>query len=213
MLRNFLSIIDRFGYIQNGGRVYYSRSHPPLLTQMVKDFVDITNNRAFAIEVVDALGREFEYFIATHTVMFNGYRVAMWGDESSGPRPESYREDVETGRSFTDETEREKHYSNLRAAAESGWDFSSRWFINETGGNIGDLTHSKTTSIIPVELNAFLYGNAVIIAEFYGYKGDTAKQAKFTQHAADFLKVRRQSFFTYLLNYSNNQNLLVLGCN
>jgi alpha,alpha-trehalase len=33
MIENFLSIIDRYGLIPNGGRIYYlARSQPPLLS-------------------------------------------------------------------------------------------------------------------------------------------------------------------------------------
>lgn len=36
MINNFLSMVDKFGFIPNGGRIYYlMRSHPPLLIPMV----------------------------------------------------------------------------------------------------------------------------------------------------------------------------------
>nr|AFS17322.1 trehalase [Belgica antarctica] len=189
MLKNFFSIVDRFGFIPNGGRIYYSmRSQPPLLTPMVKTFVDTTGNKQFAISSVDILAREFDYWMTNHTVMVKGHRMAIYGDQSSGPRPESYREDIETGKDFKTEQERENHSSELKAAAESGMDFSSRWFINENGTNEGDLTNLKTRSIVPVELNAILYWNAKIISEFYGYKGDTLKQVLYLKYSEEFLK-------------------------
>lgn len=34
MLLNFFSVIDRYGFIPNGGRIYYlTRSHPPMLSR------------------------------------------------------------------------------------------------------------------------------------------------------------------------------------
>lgn len=190
MLKNFLSIIDRFGFIPNGGRIYYSmRSQPPLLTPMIKTYVDHTNDHDFAISSVDTLAREFEFWMANHTLVINGHRLARYGDKSSGPRPESYREDVETGRDFPTDAAREEHYSELKAAAESGMDFSSRWFINDDGENLGDLRNLKTRSIIPVELNAILYWNAKIIAEFYGYKNDTTKQEQYKKLSDEFKAV------------------------
>lgn len=158
---------------------------------MIKTYVDTTNDKAFAISSVDTLAREFDFWITNHTVTVKGHRLAKYGDNSSGPRPESYREDVETGKDFLNQTEREEHYSELKAAAESGMDFSSRWFINDDGTNIGDLRNLKTRSIIPVELNAILFWNAKIIAEFYGYKGDSVKQAEFAKHSEDFLNVSK----------------------
>lgn len=191
MLKNFFSIVDRYGFIPNGGRIYYSmRSQPPLLAPMVKTFVDTTGNKQFAISSVDVLAREFDYWMTNHTVMVKGHKMAIYGDKSSGPRPESYREDVETGKDFATDEEREDHYSELKAGAESGMDFSSRWFI-KNGTNEGDLTNLKTRSIVPVELNAILYWNAKIISEFYGYKGDTDRQIEYFKYAEDFLNVSR----------------------
>lgn len=199
MLKNFFSIIDRFGFIPNGGRIYYSmRSQPPLLTPMVKTFVDTTGNKQFAISSVDVLAREFDYWMANHTVMVKGHKMAIYGDKSSGPRPESYREDIETGKDFPTDQEREDHYSELKAGAESGMDFSSRWFI-KNGTNEGDLTNLKTRSIVPVELNALLYWNAKIISEFYGYKGDTEKQVEYFKHSEDFLTVGNFRFHNILM--------------
>lgn len=46
------------------------------------------------------------------------------------PRPESYREDLELAKDKVG-AEKENLYRQLGAAAESGWDFSSRWFEKE----------------------------------------------------------------------------------
>jgi alpha,alpha-trehalase len=61
----------------------------------------------------------------------NGYSLARYGDRSNGPRPESYREDVLTAEVFETEEEKEDLYSELKAGAESGMDYSSRWFIKD----------------------------------------------------------------------------------
>lgn len=189
MLQNFLSIIERFDFIPNGGRIYYSmRSQPPLLAPMIKTYVDTTKDYDFARASVETLVREFNYWMTNHTLQVKGHTLARYGDQSSGPRPESYREDVETGKDFN-ETEREEHFSELKAAAESGMDFSSRWFINEDGENTGDLRNLKTRSIIPVELNAILFWNAKIIAEFYGLANNTERQEEFLKKAEALKKV------------------------
>lgn len=180
MLENFLSIIERFGYIPNGGRIYYTkRSQPPLLSAMIKAYVDTTHDKQFAIDSVDTLEQEFQFFMNNHTVEVNGHVLAYYGDKSSGPRPESYKEDVDSSRIFNTDEEKEEYYSELKAAAESGMDFSSRWFINAEGTNKGTLTNLKTRSIIPVELNAILFWNAKIISEFYLYKGNAVKAAEY----------------------------------
>lgn len=182
------------------------RSQPPLLSPMMKTYVDTTGDKKFAIASVDTMANEFQYWIANHTVMVKGHRLARYGDKSSGPRPESYREDIDTGREFEDENEREAHYSELKAAAESGMDFSSRWFVNAEGTNNGTLRDLKTRSIIPVELNAILYWNAKIIAEFYGYAGNTTKQQEYLKFADEFLKVIFEDlFFILIVTFKHSQ--------
>lgn len=47
------------------------------------------------------------------------------------------REDYLTSQSFRTDEEKDNYYSELKTAAESGWDFSSRWFVNE-GTNKGN---------------------------------------------------------------------------
>jgi alpha,alpha-trehalase len=50
-----------------------------------------------------------------------------------------FREDVSSAEeAFHTDEEREAYYSELKAAAESGWDFSSRWFI-QNATNKGEL--------------------------------------------------------------------------
>ena len=69
------------------------------------------------------------------------------------PRPESWREDVATAHAAAVAHGRigGDVYRELVAGAETGWDFSSRWF-----GDGYNITTINTTSIIPVELNCIL---------------------------------------------------------
>lgn len=189
MLLNFRSIIQRFGFIPNGGRIYYSaRSQPPLLAGMIKSYVDTTGDDKFAIESVEDLDKEYQFFMNNHFVEIQGYRLAVYGDNSSGPRPESYREDFESGAELPTQNDKENYYAELKAAAESGMDFSSRWFV-KNGTNDGDLRDLKTRSIIPVCLNAILYWNAKIIAEFYRKAEKVPEAEKYELEAAHILEV------------------------
>lgn len=190
MLENFLSVIDRYGFIPNGGRIYYlARSQPPLLSGMIKAYVDATHDYTFAIQSIERLVREFDHFMDNNTVMVKGHRLARYKDHSKGPRPESYREDVEIGKEFDTEEERQEFYAECKAGGESGMDFSSRWFINENGENNGTMKHLKTRSIIAVDLNAILHWNAKIIAEFYGYAGNEDKRKEYEEKAQEILVV------------------------
>ncbi|XP_037717006.1 trehalase isoform X2 [Drosophila subpulchrella] len=189
MIQNFLSIVNRFGFIPNGGRVYYhGRSQPPLLTGMVKSYVDFTNDDKFAIDALDTLEHEFEFFTNNHSVTVKNHTLCVYRDSSAGPRPESYREDVETGEEFATEEEKELHWSELKAAAESGMDFSSRWFISKDGTNDGNLTNLCTSSIVPVDLNALLYWNAKLIAEFHSKAGNIKKVTEYETKAEKILQ-------------------------
>lgn len=156
MLENFLSIVDRYEFIPNGGRVYYeARSQPPLLTAMIKTYVDETKDTDFAIRSLDLLEREFQFWMNNHTVVVNGHKLAFYGDKSRGPRPESYREDIESSEIFATEEEKQEHYSELKAGAESGMDFSSRWFINKDGTNQGSCGIFLTLGILLLKIPNF----------------------------------------------------------
>lgn len=147
MLDNFAGIVDTYGLIPNGGRIYYlQRSQPPLFIPMVKQYYDYTGDIEFVRSIVDSMEKEYKYWIDNHMrdVEMNGktYKVAYYGDKSIGPRPESYREDFENAEIFPGNTEKESYYSELKAAAESGWDFSSRWFVDEKT-NKGKYTYKS----------------------------------------------------------------------
>ncbi|XP_047540830.1 trehalase-like isoform X1 [Vanessa atalanta] len=171
MVVNFLNIVDRFGFIPNGGRIYYlMRSQPPLLIPMVKLIMDDFGDIEFLRQHIETLDREYDFWVKNHTIEvdYDGqkYKLLRYTDQSQGPRPESYKEDIDCARHFDTEAKKEELYAELKSAAESGWDFSSRWFILN-GTNKGNLTNLKTRSIIPVDLNAILCWNAQLMAEFH----------------------------------------------
>ncbi|XP_065165308.1 trehalase-like isoform X2 [Atheta coriaria] len=181
MLTNFAYIVDTYGHIPNGGRIYYlERSQPPLFIPMVKLYVDSTGDKDFVAERMGTFEKEFSYWMDNHAVKVEkdgkNYTLYRYADTSMGPRPESYSEDVESSAIFKEEKEKEAFYSEIKAAAESGWDFSSRWFILN-GTNKGNLTNIKTRSIIPVDLNAMLYQNAMILAEWHEELGNISQSS------------------------------------
>ena len=55
-------------------------------------------------------------------------------------------------------------YSNLGSGAESGWDFSSRWFAQEDASS--SLTDTIVKDIIPVDLNSILCWNEQLLSWF-----------------------------------------------
>ncbi|XP_078048577.1 trehalase isoform X2 [Augochlora pura] len=192
MLTNFVAIVDRIGLIPNGGRIYYvMRSHPPLLLPMVDQYLKVTGDYKWLEENFATLEKEFNFWMVNRTVEVEmdgtKYTLARYYEESAGPRPESYKEDYLTSQSFRTTEEKENYYSELKTAAESGWDFSTRWFILD-GTNKGNLTNLKTRSIIPVDLNAIIYGNAQLLAQYSQRMGNDTKAAYYRKIADDWKK-------------------------
>lgn len=93
MLENFAGLIERFGMIPNGNRIYYSRrSQPPFFIQMVDLYVnDVGGDRQFVQDHIDVMEREFNFFMVNRTkdVIVNGktYRLAHYDVEVNLPRP------------------------------------------------------------------------------------------------------------------------------
>uniref|UniRef100_A0A915DSB1 Trehalase n=1 Tax=Ditylenchus dipsaci TaxID=166011 RepID=A0A915DSB1_9BILA len=89
------------------------------------------------------------------------------------PRPESYREDVESAEHIQDLLEKCRLWGDIAAAAESGRDFSARWFENNPEAPMaGKMGSTRTSSILPVDLNSIICGNLKIFAEFYSLLGN-----------------------------------------
>src|SRR5204863_9847600 len=103
-------------------------------------------------------------------------------DDLIEPRPEAYRPDYEIAETLPG-ARRESFYRNVKATAESGWDFSSRWMRDPK-----DLHTLETTELIPVDLNSLLYHAERTIAAlraFRGRAGDADVARQFAQAAED----------------------------
>lgn len=182
MVDAMTDLIERFGYVPNGTRTYYlGRSQPPLYYLMVAllgETDPATKRRRLA-----AMKREHAWWMAGSEVLEPGARkghvvrlasgeiLNRYWDPNGTPRDESWREDVQTAE--LSGRVHEEVYRDLRAGAESGWDFSSRWLGGE------GLTSIRTTSIAPIDLNGFLFGLETAIAE----QGDADDAAEFGQLA------------------------------
>ena len=87
--------------------------------------------------------------------------------------------------------EKKKLYWELKTGAESGWDYSSRWFSNKNTtkkDTIESLKDIKPRSIIPVDLNSILAANARLISMYYqDYLKDKEKSLEY-KSIADNLK-------------------------
>jgi alpha,alpha-trehalase len=206
MLANFVSLIDRYGHIPNGTRTYYlSRSQPPFLAMMM----DLSQNRDPQVRAkrLKALQIEHAYWMAgasclagesacKHVVrMPDGTLLNRYWDARDTPRDESYTLDVDTAQK--DRSRRPAEiYRDLRAGAESGWDFGSRWFRD--GKTLATI---HTTDIVPVDLNSLLWNLEKSIARRCAAAGESACAAKFEQQA----NARRSAMMRYLWSTSEER--------
>ena len=152
MIGNFAYLIDKYGFIPNGTRTYYlTRSQPPFFSMMIdllaKDEGDnvltkyqkeLLKEYAFWMSGADKLkpvGQAYRNAVR----MQDGEILNRYWDESDKPREESFKKDIDA------EKLTKQHpgdfYRNIRAAAESGWDFSTRWM-----DTTGQLSTIQTTA-------------------------------------------------------------------
>jgi len=201
MVRNFAWLIDRYGHIPNGNRTYYlSRSQPPFFSSMVELLAARVGSAAYR-EFLPQLRREYEFWMDGSATLARGQahrRVVRlpdgtvlnrYWDDRQTPREESYREDVQTAQDS--KRPAEEVYRNLRAAAESGWDFSSRWF-----GDGRNLATIRTVELLPIDLNSLLYSLEQTLARAYRANARPAEAAQFTERALE----RRRAIHRYLWN-------------
>ncbi len=187
MVDNFSSMIEREGYIPNGNRTYFlGRSQPPFFSLMVKTLAEAKGDKIY-LKYLPALEKEYQFWMEglsnlsvsqpTHrrlVLLGNGAILNRYWDDRPLPRPESYREDVALAKDI--QRPEQDLYRDIRAACESGWDFSSRWF--KDGQYLASI---HTTDLIPVDLNALLFHLESVLAKAYGLEGDTEQATLYQQ--------------------------------
>lgn len=199
MVNNFSYLIDTLGYIPNGNRTYFlGRSQPPFYSLMVKLLADIRGPEVLA-HYLPQLEKEYQFWMkgagelgperpALHHValMPGGEFLNRYWDENDTPRPESFRQDVELAE--LTEQKATTLYRHLRAGAESGWDYSCRWFKD-----IHSFASIHTTDIIPIDLNCLLWHLEQTLSDAYRLKSDPVK-AKLYQVSAEKRKEAIQQY-------------------
>jgi alpha,alpha-trehalase len=187
LVDDFSYMLREYGHIPNGARSYYlSRSQPPFYYLMVGL---LTPDPASAwSQHLPELEREYAYWMSgaaglqpgqaqgNVVKMPDGSLLNRYWDASDTPRDESYRNDVLIARAS--HRPRAQVYRDIRAAAESGWDFSSRWLADGR-----HLTTIDTTDIVPVDLNSLLYGLERAISGGCAARHDSACERRFAARA------------------------------
>ena len=194
MTDNFAYLIDTYGRVPNGTRTYYlSRSQPPVFALMTRlcelrggqpargYLPQLLKEHAFWMDGADGL-REGD---ARGRVVMGAQGVALnrYWDDRDTPREESWREDVATAQASS--RPRAEVWRHLRAAAESGWDFSTRWLAEDEAGRPSPHLHTiRTADILPVDLNCLLHELEATIARLAQGQGEAKLADAFRQRAA-----------------------------
>ena len=201
LVRNLADLATRYGHVPNGNRSYYlSRSQLPFLAAMVELLVSVKGKAEYQ-KYLPALEAEYAYWmngaenlrpgetVRNVVMMPDGAVLNRYWDDRDTPRQESYIEDVTTAK--LSERPSQEVYRNLRAGAESGWDFSSRWLKDPK-----DLSSIRTIDVVPVDLNALLCQLEKTLETAYGLDGASVKSARMHERA----KARQKAINDYLWN-------------
>jgi alpha,alpha-trehalase len=205
---NYEYQINKYGYVLNGSAEFYvTRSQPPYFSNLVSMIAEKYGNEAL-VRYLPAMEKEYLGYwmdgedslhespddgqVYAHRTLVRvpladgtyGYVNRYW-DDADGPRLESYKEDVDLAELVTHgllgtakERRAAKLYRDVRAAAASGWDFSSRWF--EDGRSLETIS---TTDVLPVDLNSLLARTEQVIARAYFAAGNTDKALSYLERA------------------------------
>jgi alpha,alpha-trehalase len=189
MIRDFAYLIDTFGHVPNGARTYYlSRSQPPFFFEMVALLEPADPAGAYA-RYLPELKREYAFWMqGEHHVrrgtahrrvvaLPDGSILNRYWDDRDTPRDEAYAEDTALAQA-SGRPQREL-YRDIRAAAESGWDFSSRWLADAHS-----LATIDTTKITPIDLNSLLFGLENAIRAGCERRAEAACVTEFAARAA-----------------------------
>jgi len=201
MVENFAWLIDRIGFIPNGNRSYYcTRSQPPFFALMVELLAEACEDETVYERFLPQLRKEYAFWMAGAELLTEtspahrrvvlgpgGYLNRYWDDVVT-PRPESYAEDIELAEGASREPE--QLYRDIRAGAESGWDYSSRWL-----GDRRSMKSIRTSEVIPVDLNSLMYKLEATLAQAFGRLGDDTRAAAFELRAGERKRLLQDLFF------------------
>ncbi|NQZ82424.1 MAG: alpha,alpha-trehalase TreF [Colwellia sp.] len=212
MLNNFLDLQIRYGCIPNGNRSYYlSRSQPPILGLMAELILPFKQDaKQFLVNHIKGIETEYKFWMKGSELlsdknpetmrvvkMPDGSLLNRYWDEQSSPRPESYREDIELLQQSKPQNP-DDFYQNIRAACESGWDFSSRWLARPDS-----LASIRTTRILPIDLNCLLYKQEKLLAQYYSIIGNNERSFVYL----DLATARKRAINRYM--WSDKQSFFM----
>lgn len=185
MVDNFAHLINQFGFIPNGNRTYFlGRSQPPFFALMI-EVLRQERGDEILLKYLPVLEKEYHFWMEDKVIlsaqnptsrrvvlMDNNTVLNRYWDKYDTPRPEAYQEDTELVNRINKSSK--GIFRHIRAGAESGWDFSSRWF--KDGQNISTI---HTTDILPVDLNCLLWNLEKTLFRAYLLGDNTKKMGEY----------------------------------
>lgn len=221
MIDNFAYQIDLFGHIPNGNRTYFrSRSQPPFFALMAELLAELKGDQIL-VKYLSHLVEEHSFWMHGSSKINSSQplvdRLALlpkggilnrYWDDLDTPRDEMYPDDVD----LANDSHRNHGdlFRNLRAACESGWDFSARWLDDPM-----DLSSIHAASIVPIDLNCLLYQLEKTIARGYDQKGDLEKNEIYSKIAlqresnilSTFWNEEKGFFFDYQMHHHKKSSI------
>lgn len=194
MIENMLVMIEEFGFIPNGARIYYmNRSQPPMFPIIIERYIKeciVTEEEKinYIQRVLPLMEKEYSFWMKersteilwkgrNHTL--NVYRAEHWM-----PRPESFSEDTKAASDGRFDTDLKKQllFQNIASAAESGWDFTERW-LNRSS----QFSTIRTVMLVPTDLNAIMHRNEMILSRLFKAAGNHEKEEVYLKNAKERL--------------------------
>ncbi|KAG8918242.1 hypothetical protein FRC02_002512, partial [Tulasnella sp. 418] len=211
-LQNFMDELEQFGFIPNGGRIYYlNRSQPPLFIHMLHRYVNVTKDYTILRRALPLADAEIEWWAANRAVRVtspytnSSYTIHHYAVANTAPRPESYAEDYETANGSdltTPYTEEQKAnlYAELASGAESGWDYTARW-SREPWSNQADTTNQEpilrslnVRGTGAVDLNSILYKAMLLLADLHELYDEELQRVIKKRHESSTSRTQTTTF-------------------
>lgn len=190
MINDISYLITQYGFVPKGNRSYLlSRSQLPYFSLMLDLIAQYQGNKVYAL-FQSSLQKEYDYWMSpVRTVeMPDGSKLNRFYDSVSLPMDEDYDNNLNWANAIKDAKNLPAFYRNLRAADEAGWYLSSRWMVNN------EVSSIQTASMLPVDLNCFIYHLEATLAKAYKERGDLIRMNYYNQ-LAEKRKTTIQKYF------------------
>ena len=199
IVENCSYLIQNFGFVPNASRTHFlSRSQPPYFSLMLDLLAESTKSEEVYIAYYNTLEKEYKFWMDGEEELKNdsaikrviktkeGDILNRYYDSENTPRPESYLIDIEDAENASGE----EFYRNVRSACESGWDFSSRWFADNS-----TIQTIETLNLAEVDLNCLLWHLENTLAKASALQKLEDQEAYYMRRAGNRRKLVDQYFW------------------